>query len=116
MGRRSSHGNRTPTSRWGRYSDDVALPSDALVGRDAEVLMLAEAAEALRTGRAGAVIVEGEAGIGKTRLLGRLIEEVAAAGAVAFRGDAHPFERAHPFGVLVEALDLRRRSSDRAAR
>jgi len=29
-----------------------------------------------------------------------------------FRGEAHPFERTHPFGVVADALDLRRRSPD----
>jgi hypothetical protein len=27
-----------------------------------------------------------------------------------FRGEAHPFERTHPFGAVADALDLRRRS------
>jgi len=54
----------------------------------------------------------GAAGIGKSRLVQSLIGEAYAAGAVVFCGEGHPFERTHPFGVLADALDLRRRSPD----
>ncbi len=66
----------------------------------------------VQAGQAAVLLVEGEAGIGKSRLVQSLIGEAYAAGAVVFRGEAHPFERAHPFGVVADALDLRRRSSD----
>jgi len=66
----------------------------------------------VRAGQAAVLLVEGEAGIGKSRLVQSLIGEAHEAGAVVFRGEAHPFERTHPFGVVVDALDLRRRSPD----
>jgi predicted ATPase len=66
----------------------------------------------VRAGQAAVLLIEGEAGIGKSRLVHHLIGEAYAAGAVVFCGEAHPFERTHPFGVVADALDLRRRSPD----
>jgi DNA-binding CsgD family transcriptional regulator len=66
----------------------------------------------VRAGQAAVLLIEGEAGIGKSRLVQSLIAEAYAGGAVVFRGEAHPFERAHPFGAVADALDLRRRSPD----
>ncbi len=56
-------------------------------------------------------MVEGEAGIGKTQLVRRIADEAGELGAAVLWGAAHPFER-RPFGVLVDALDLRPRSAD----
>jgi DNA-binding CsgD family transcriptional regulator len=88
------------------------VAADELVGRDAE---LAEAEAALRElieGRAGALEIEGEAGIGKTRLAQCLVDCARARGVTAFCGEAHPFERTRPFGVIAAALELSRRSPD----
>ena len=57
----------------------------------------------VRAGQAAVLLIEGEAGIGKSRLVQSLIGEAYAAGAVVFRGEAHPFERTHPFGVIADA-------------
>jgi len=65
-----------------------------------------------RAGQAAVLLVEGEAGIGKSRLVQSLISEAHAVRVTVFRGEAHPFERTHPFGVLADALGLRRRSPD----
>jgi tetratricopeptide (TPR) repeat protein len=58
------------------------------------------------------VLIEGEAGIGKTRLLEGLIALAHASGTTVFRGEGHPLERTRPFGVLVDALGLRGASPD----
>ena len=53
-----------------------------LVGRYSERIMLAEALRRCRSGRGGVVLISGEAGIGKTRLVDELFgewTEVAAA-------------------------------------
>jgi len=66
----------------------------------------------VRAGPAAVLLMEGEAGIGKSRLVQSLIGAAQATGAVVFRGEAHPFERAQPFGVVADALGLWRRSPD----
>ena len=81
---------------------------DGLVGREAELAVAAGAVRELSEGRASALVIEGEAGIGKTRLVRRLVEDASAHGARAFYGQAHPFERTRPFGVVATALELNR--------
>ena len=87
-------------------------PGDGLVGRDAELAVAAAALCELGDGCAAAVVIEGEPGIGKTRLTRIIGDEALAAGAQVFRGEAHPFERSRPFGVVASALGLTRRSTD----
>ena len=84
----------------------------SLVGRDLELQMVRSMVRDVRAGRAAVLLIEGEAGIGKSRLVQSLVTEACAAGAVVCRGEAHPFERTHPFGVVAGALGLRRRSTD----
>jgi DNA-binding CsgD family transcriptional regulator/tetratricopeptide (TPR) repeat protein len=57
-------------------------------------------------------VIEGEAGIGKTRLVERIVGDARARDVAVFWGEAHPFERTRPFGVVAAALDLSRRSRD----
>ena len=51
----------------------AALPT-ALVGRDAELAALGWAWQAASVGGGGLAVVEGDAGMGKTRLLAELVE------------------------------------------
>jgi predicted ATPase len=75
----------------------VAAPlADGLVGRDLELELLRGLVRDVQAGQAAVLLIEGEAGIGKSRLVRSLIGEAHAAGAVVFCGEAHPFERAHP--------------------
>ena len=53
--------------------------STPMVGREQELSLLAEQIHALQTGRSGIVIIEGEAGIGKTRLLEEFLEQASRA-------------------------------------
>jgi DNA-binding CsgD family transcriptional regulator/tetratricopeptide (TPR) repeat protein len=85
---------------------------DELVGRDTEYADAQAALHGLSTGTASALAIEGEAGIGKTRLVQSLVDWARARGVTAFCGQAHPFERTRPFGVAAAALDLSRRSPD----
>ena len=97
----------------GRYIPIVGVPlADSLVGRDLELQLVRSVVRDVRAGQAEVLLIEGEAGIGKSRLVQSLIAEAYAVGAVVFCGEAHPFERTHPFGVVADALDLRRRSPD----
>ena len=83
-----------------------------LVGREAELALTAAAVRQLSEGRASALVVEGEAGIGKTRQVQSIIDDARSRDAAVFSGQAHPFERTRPFGVVAGALDLSRRSPD----
>jgi ATP/maltotriose-dependent transcriptional regulator MalT len=61
--------------------------SPVFVGRRAELDILTEAYEETRSRSAMAVLVGGEAGVGKSRLIGKFIEQAAAGGAhVLFGG------------------------------
>jgi DNA-binding CsgD family transcriptional regulator len=57
-----------------------------LVGRSAELARLTGAVERARTGRPGAVLLAGEAGVGKTRLLTELCRRARAEGATVLIG------------------------------
>lgn len=87
-------------------------PADGLVGRDAELALTAAEVGRLSEGRAGVLAIEGEAGIGKTRLVQSIVDDARSRGVAVFCGGAHPFERTRPFGVAAAALGLSPRSSD----
>jgi DNA-binding CsgD family transcriptional regulator len=86
--------------------------AEGLVGREAELALAAAAVRELSAGRASVLAIEGEAGIGKTRLVQSIVDDARSRGAAVISGQAHPFERTRPFGVLAGALDLSRRSAD----
>ncbi len=86
--------------------------ADGLVGRGTELDVLASALRELGDGAASTLTIEGEAGIGKTRLVQRLVDDAASNGVATYCGHAHPFERTRPFGVVAAALGLSRRSPD----
>ena len=78
---------------------------DPLLGRQAELeLLRAELAEA-REGRSGFVVVSGEAGIGKTRLLDELETIADDDGFLTVRGRGSEFDTERPFGLYADALD-----------
>jgi predicted ATPase len=82
------------------------------VGREAEFAVAAAAVRRLGGGRASALVVEGEAGVGKTSLVQGIVADARSRGVAVFCGQAHPFERTRPFGVVAAALGLSRRSPD----
>ncbi|MDG6110187.1 AAA family ATPase [Dactylosporangium aurantiacum] len=86
--------------------------AEELVGRDAELAVAADAVRALSAGRASVLAIEGEAGIGKTRMVQSVVDDARSRGMAVFSGQAHPFERTRPFGVVAAALGLSRRSAD----
>jgi ATP/maltotriose-dependent transcriptional regulator MalT len=85
---------------------------DSLIGRDRELEQLRGLVRAVRDGAAVTVLIEGEAGIGKTRLLASLLDAAREQCVTVFHGAAHPLEHTRPFGPLIDALDLRPGSSD----
>jgi DNA-binding CsgD family transcriptional regulator/tetratricopeptide (TPR) repeat protein len=72
------------------------------VGRRAELSALEQALESARAGRPQIVMVEGEAGIGKTALIERFIAAADEAAVVRASGDASESELA--FGVAEQIL------------
>jgi DNA-binding CsgD family transcriptional regulator/tetratricopeptide (TPR) repeat protein len=89
------------------------LPVD-LIGREREFEVAHSRLDALLRGAAGVVVLEGEAGIGKTALAEWYAASATRSGVLVASGAGRPFERNRPFGALVEALDVGRRSADEA--
>ena len=75
------------------------------VGRESELLLLDAALDALAESGLVCVALEGEPGIGKTRLLGELRDRAEARDCLVLAGSATEFERDLPFSVWVDALD-----------
>lgn len=90
-------------------------PSLPLIGRSAEVASLHNQYDSL--GADGALIViEGEAGIGKTRLAEAFIERSQAQGAIALSARCYEGERNLAYGPFLEALQSALRQPAIAAR
>ncbi|HVJ92434.1 MAG TPA: AAA family ATPase [Labilithrix sp.] len=77
-----------------------------LVGRGGELSLLDELSSRVETERRLAVIVvSGEPGVGKTRLLDEWLHREREAKAVAVRGAAYEAESGHPYGPWIDALN-----------
>jgi predicted ATPase len=83
-----------------------------LRGRDRELRALGEALDRVASGRSATVLVEGEAGIGKTRLLAETLERARARGMEVATGRAEELERTRPFGLVAVTLGCWRSSAD----
>ncbi len=84
---------------------DLQESAGRIVGRETELGHLDTALDALDEGNGACLTVEGEPGIGKTRLLGELRARAEQRGHVVLAGVAAEFEREMPFSVWVDALD-----------
>jgi DNA-binding CsgD family transcriptional regulator/tetratricopeptide (TPR) repeat protein len=81
------------------------VSSPVLVGRDAEVARLDAALERAAAGRPAIVVVAGEAGVGKTRLVAELLGRAGERGAVALCGGCLDVgEGVLAYAPMVEAL------------
>ena len=76
-----------------------------LVGRAKELGSLDRVRAELDRGRSVAVLLVGEAGIGKTRLLTEFGARADAEGDLVLSGAASELERDLPFSLFVDALD-----------
>ncbi len=77
----------------------------ALVGRETELDHLEAALDVLDSGGSACVTLEGEPGIGKSRMLQELGQRAETRGHVVLSGVAAEFESELPFSVWVDALD-----------
>ena len=79
-------------------------PVPRLRGRETEQRVLGEALDRVASGSLAILLIEGEAGIGKTRLLKEGLAEAAARGMQVAAGGAEELERSRPFGLLAGAF------------
>jgi DNA-binding CsgD family transcriptional regulator len=85
----------------------LVIEAGALLGRSQELATLIGALEgAAERGSGAVIVVEGEAGIGKTALVDAVLARAAAIGMPVYRAAAREMERNRPFGVLCDALDV----------
>ena len=87
-------------------------PVPAIRGREAETAVLGEALDRVASGRRAVVLIEGEAGIGKTRLLDAALEDARGRGMQVAAGRAEELERTRPFGPVTDAFGCARSSHD----
>src|SRR5262245_15362797 len=83
----------------------MPLLAEPLVGRADELASLDQVLSELDRGRAGAIELAGEAGIGKTRLLRELARRAEARGHLVLSASAAELEQDLPLAVFVDALD-----------
>ena len=77
----------------------------ALVGREDELAEIDRALDGLDSPRLSCLTIEGEPGIGKTRLLAELRRRCEERGHLVLQGFASEFETSLPFGIVDDALD-----------
>ncbi len=84
-----------------------------LLGRDVELSLFSGLLDGVARGAGQMAVIDGEAGIGKSRLLAAVLADADRRGFQVFRGDAAEFDRDRPFAPLAQALTLTAGASDR---
>ncbi|NJN51488.1 MAG: AAA family ATPase, partial [Gammaproteobacteria bacterium] len=88
-----------------KFVGDATPESGApLVGREAALLQLGRARQSALDGERGVVLLSGEAGIGKTRLLTHFLDTCEVAGMIVASGQCSPYGRDQPYSPLLAAL------------
>ncbi|GLI01453.1 ATP-binding protein [Phytohabitans aurantiacus] len=82
----------------------AALLRDGVVGRERELGSVDAVLSAMGRGEFRALVVHGQAGIGKTRLLSELARRASTLDALVYWGSATEFERHVPFAVYRDAF------------
>ena len=88
------------------------IPAGALVGRDGELELLAGLIKAVARGRGGAVLVEGEPGIGKSALVRAAVAGVPGVGCDVFWGAGDELAQELPLLPFLDGLRVRDPSAD----
>ncbi len=106
------HAGATGTGRAaGQTTDGLSdliqrLRNPPLLGRDAERRRLAEWLALPRNAVTPMVLLEGEAGVGKSRLVAEVADEAYRGNIAVLRGSYHEMAAPLPYGGLVEALRM----------
>ncbi|MDT8435720.1 MAG: AAA family ATPase [Gemmatimonadota bacterium] len=93
---------RNPEARTTEVASDE--PEGPLVGRSAEFELLQQAATSLRESTVSAILVTGEAGIGKSRLLREFKRSLTVEDVRLIESRCFPAEQELPYGPIVEAI------------
>ncbi len=96
----------------GLLHTDALAAETPIVGREVELAQLRDALQAALAGRGQLVAVTGEAGIGKSRLVGELVAEASRKGARVLLGRCFETEQVLPFGPWINVLRDSRLAAD----
>lgn len=89
----------------GRSRVRAAMPAKRpLVGRDKTIVALRRMVESVERGAGGIVVIAGEAGIGKSRLLDEMVAHAHTRGDRVLLGRCYETEQSLPFAPWVDAL------------
>lgn len=75
-----------------------------LIARDAPLSAGFHALERSRAGHGSTLLISGEAGIGKSRLVRAIVDRARALGFVALQGACFEADRAHPYAPLLDLV------------
>lgn len=75
-----------------------------LVGREQELAFMSETWQAAQAGQCSLVLISGEAGVGKTRLVQEFVDPQRLQGVQVLHGRCYEFERLLPYQPVAEAL------------
>ena len=92
-----------PSVPLGRSPLDAMVPS-RLVGREEELEFLQQCWQGVEAGQGGWVLISGEAGVGKTRLVEEVAHRLRWQGVRVLWGRCYEFERVLPYQPVAEAL------------
>lgn len=87
------------------FRSGATAASSTLLGREGEFGVLATVLESARSGAGSCVVVEGEAGIGKTALVARARVEAVDSGMGLLDARGSEAETGYAFGVVRQLLE-----------
>ncbi len=85
----------------------VSTTCPALVGRSPELQRLRAALASAADGDGGAILIVGEAGVGKTRLIAEALIGSEAAGAIIVRTGCLEADLAEPYALVAQIAEVR---------
>jgi serine/threonine protein kinase/tetratricopeptide (TPR) repeat protein len=85
-------------------SQSTVSAGSAMLGRDAELALLLSCLEEARTGESQMVLISGEVGIGKSRLVNAVREDPGAEGVEWLECSCSPYFQRTPFHPLIDLL------------